>query len=436
MAAASVAVALALGTLTVPAGAGSAGDLKDRERAVQKAIKGAKSDVEVSSDRLRKASGRLARAKTRLDAAKTELATARGRLEVATERDRVMQAELADAEAELAQAEADLAVGQDDRDSQRQVVADTISDIYMEGDPELLAFSSLMEADDTEDLTRRNEVRDLVVGRESKEYDQLKAAEVLLSVREAEVEKSRDAVAVKREEARQHVELMAGIEAEKQAAKSSVVMLVGERAKARVEARKARARDLATLRKHQKQEAQIKEKLRQLALAAKRRAERRARREARRQRQAAQAQGQSPSPSQPATGGDSGGVLAQPTNTYVTSSFGYRTHPIYGYWGLHDGTDFGGGCGVPLLAAADGKVIASYWSDVYGHRLVIDHGYQAGVGLATIYNHASSYSVGVGDRVTRGQTIGSMGDTGWSTACHLHFTVMANGSAVDPMKWF
>ena len=70
------------------------------------------------------------------------------------------------------------------------------------------------------------------------------------------------------------------------------------------------------------------------------------------------------------------------------------------------------------------------------HRLVVDHGLLGGKGVATIYNHASSYTVGVGDHVDEGQVLGYEGDTGWSTGCHLHFTVMADGVAVDPMPYF
>ncbi|TGN66563.1 M23 family metallopeptidase [Nocardioides eburneiflavus] len=108
---------------------------------------------------------------------------------------------------------------------------------------------------------------------------------------------------------------------------------------------------------------------------------------------------------------------------------------MYKYWGLHDGVDFGGGCGTPLRAAAPGRVVSSYYSGVYGQRLVIDHGVLGGKGVATIYNHASGYNVGVGAHVAEGQVIGFEGSTGWSTGCHLHFTVMANGQAVDPMNW-
>ena len=59
-----------------------------------------------------------------------------------------------------------------------------------------------------------------------------------------------------------------------------------------------------------------------------------------------------------------------------------------------------------------------------------------GKSLAAVYNHASGYRVGVGQRVARGQVVGDAGNTGWSTGCHLHFTVLVNGNAVDPMRWF
>jgi murein DD-endopeptidase MepM/ murein hydrolase activator NlpD len=111
-------------------------------------------------------------------------------------------------------------------------------------------------------------------------------------------------------------------------------------------------------------------------------------------------------------------------------------HPIYGNYSLHHGTDFGAGFGAPLYAAADGRVMQRYYSSVWGNRMVIDNGYARGVGLATIYNHATSYSVGVGQHVKRGQVIGHVGTTGWSTGCHLHFTVMVNGRNTNPMNWF
>jgi murein DD-endopeptidase MepM/ murein hydrolase activator NlpD len=110
-------------------------------------------------------------------------------------------------------------------------------------------------------------------------------------------------------------------------------------------------------------------------------------------------------------------------------------HPIYHYWGLHDGTDFHAPCGTHLRAAGAGHVISEVWSDVYGHRLYLDLGRVNGKNMTVVYNHASSYRVGTGARVSRGETLGYAGTTGWSTGCHLHFTVLLDGNPVDPMHY-
>lgn len=410
----SVALAAALGVSSF-AVAQAADDLKDKQKHVQQQVRGARHDLDESSAQLSKATARLTAAKEQLVAAKTALATARGKVEVAQERDAEMQAELAQAEADLAAAETALTQGQADAETQREKVASTVADMYSEGDPELIAFSSLIDAESTEELTRRDGVRDVIVGQEARAYDELKAAEVLLQVQEEQVAAARDDVAAKRQAAADHLVVMQQLEADEQAAKDSVVQLVVERRDAQDEARKARVHDAEKLRKHLAQQQRIEEMLK-----------RRAARALARQRAHARSQ----------SGGSSTGLLLKPVDGYVTSPFGYREHPIYHYWGLHDGVDFGGGCGTPLRAAAPGRVVSSYWSDVYGHRLIIDNGAMAGVGVATIYNHATSYTVGVGDQVQEGQVIGYEGSTGWSTGCHLHFTVMANGKAVDPMNWF
>ena len=409
--AAALVVAMALGV-----SAAHADDLKDKQKQVERQLEGAEKDLDESSSQLQEAAARLEAAEGQLSVAKTELATARGKVAVAQERDAEMQAALVTAEAELVAAETALAQGEVDRESQRQQVASTVADMYSEGDPELIAFSSLMDAATTEELTRRDGVRDVIVGQEARAYDELKAAEVLLEVQEQQVAGARDEVAAQREAAAEHLVLMQSLEAEQQAAKDSVVSMVVERRDARVEARVARAADLVKLRKLKQEQDEIEEMLRKRAAAALRRARARAN-------------------SSAAAGGPTAGLLSQPVDGYVTSPFGYRTHPIYDYWGLHDGIDFAGGCGTPLRAAAPGKVVSSYFSDVYGNRLIIDNGAIAGQGIATIYNHATTYTVGVGDQVTEGQVVGYEGSTGWSTGCHLHFTVMANGQAVDPMPF-
>jgi murein DD-endopeptidase MepM/ murein hydrolase activator NlpD len=128
------------------------------------------------------------------------------------------------------------------------------------------------------------------------------------------------------------------------------------------------------------------------------------------------------------------GRLSYPVNAPVSSSFGWRFHPIFHYRRLHTGTDFAAGCGTPVHAAKSGRVVLAGWGGGYGNRVVIDHGLVNGVGLATTYNHLSRI-IKRGGRVQRGQVIAYSGTTGSSTGCHLHFEVLANGNYVNPMNW-
>ena len=130
----------------------------------------------------------------------------------------------------------------------------------------------------------------------------------------------------------------------------------------------------------------------------------------------------------------SNGFLSYPVNAPTTSEFGMRFHPIYHRWKLHSGRDFGAPCGTPVHAAAPGDIISAGWGGGYGNRIVIDHGLVSGVGLATTYNHLTSF-VRRGGHVSRGQLIGYSGTTGTSTGCHLHFEVLENGNFVNPRKW-
>ena len=125
-----------------------------------------------------------------------------------------------------------------------------------------------------------------------------------------------------------------------------------------------------------------------------------------------------------------------PVSAPITSPFGMRFHPVLHRWKLHDGTDFGAGCRTPIHAPYAGTVSQAYFNAGYGNRLMIDHGVVDGRRVVTGYNHATSYVVGSGTKISRGQLIGYVGTTGYSTGCHLHLMVWLDGRLVDPMDWF
>ncbi|MFV0452950.1 MAG: peptidoglycan DD-metalloendopeptidase family protein [Propioniciclava sp.] len=130
------------------------------------------------------------------------------------------------------------------------------------------------------------------------------------------------------------------------------------------------------------------------------------------------------------------GVLGSPAHGRLTSGFGPRFHPIFHEWRPHQGVDISAPCGTPIRAAADGVVSHAAWDSSGGWRLIVDHGRVRGVALQTGYLHAQGYTVRPGQRVHRGEQVGTVGSTGWSTGCHLHFSVKVNGSHVDPETWW
>ena len=125
------------------------------------------------------------------------------------------------------------------------------------------------------------------------------------------------------------------------------------------------------------------------------------------------------------------GVLSWPVNGVVTSPFGYRIHPIFHVRKLHTGVDLHAGMGVSIHAAGAGTVVSAGWRGGYGKCVVVDHG----GGLATLYAHQSQILVSVGQKVKRGEVIGKVGSTGYSTGPHLHFEVRVNGSPVNPLNY-
>ncbi|HET9828424.1 MAG TPA: M23 family metallopeptidase [Nocardioidaceae bacterium] len=427
VAATLVAASLLLaGVVSLPAHADDR--LTGRKHQVEKRLVGAGQDLDESSAQVRSAAAALLSARSRLGQAQARLADTRGRLSAAQALDAEMASRLSAAEDRLRAAQADLMAGRDKVVEQRDTLGRLVVSSYQTGDPTLLGLSMVLSTQDPTELTGQLNSVGNVMDKESAVLHRLEASRALLAVQAQEVAAARLEVAGRRRAAADNLVRKRSLEARAHATEEAVRGLVAARLSAQRRAEAARLADLAQLRGLRAEQERITTLLRRRADAARARA---------RAAAAARHSSSAPAPVVGQGGGlQSGGYLSYPVNGPVTSPYGWRVHPIFGYRSLHDGDDFGAACGTPVRAAAPGRVLEEYFQAAWGNRLIIDHGFHDGVGLATISNHLSSYAVGVGAQVSRGQVVGYVGTTGWSTGCHLHFTVLQDGVAVDPMTWF
>ena len=129
-------------------------------------------------------------------------------------------------------------------------------------------------------------------------------------------------------------------------------------------------------------------------------------------------------------GGEQTQGMRMPVSGRVSSGFGNRFHPILGYTRFHAGLDLAAAYGSPIVAAADGRVVSAGWSGGYGNLVRIAH---VG-GIQTMYGHMSRIVAAPGSMVRQGQLIGYVGSTGLSTGPHLHYEVLKDGRAVNPLS--
>ena len=384
-------------------------DLKDRKSDITDRLHGAHSDLDESSAQLQAAVRALSAAQAKLDDAQEVLARTRGQLQAAIALDQQMQEKLAAAEQRLEEAEEALADARHEVTDAEEKLADFVVTSYEYGSPSMVSLGIVLNGGSPSEYGERVSLADAVSQAQAATIDRLEANEELSEAREATVEALRDEVAQQREEAAENLVRKRELEAQAQEQTREVQELVAERQAAEQRAEQAKQVDLQRIKTLEAKREQIKDRLQRIA-----------------ERQNGPG----------ITVNNSGGWLSWPvTDTYITSPYGMRLHPILHYWKLHDGTDFGADCGTPVYAAASGTVVSAYYDDAYGNRITINHGNVNGVALATSYNHLTSFTVGYGAHVKRGQLIAYSGTTGWSTGCHLHFMVYENGSTVDPMSW-
>jgi murein DD-endopeptidase MepM/ murein hydrolase activator NlpD len=117
---------------------------------------------------------------------------------------------------------------------------------------------------------------------------------------------------------------------------------------------------------------------------------------------------------------------------HLSEFFGYRNHPFTGRRQFHKGIDISAPTGTPVYATADGVVMTARVMGNFGNVIKVDHGY----GYVSIYGHLDEIHVRRGQRVSQGEVIGTIGNTGRSTASHLHYEIRLQGRPVDPLDYF
>jgi murein DD-endopeptidase MepM/ murein hydrolase activator NlpD len=435
-----VAVASTL-CLTLHAPQASADELTSQRARVKQQIAKTKSDLNESSKTLSAAVVAVDKAQSKLDAASARLESTRQELAAAQIKDTQMAAKLQQARADLAAAVAAVLAGQARLDAQQAKAGQVVRDQYQQ-QTNLLPIALVVAPNSTEDLQTRLQWSTTLFDSAQAEIDRLTALQRQLNAARARQSELEATVAAARREAAANLKIKKGLQTRAAAEEETVAQLVRQRKASEDAAAADVAQDKARYSELIKERASVERRI--AARIAKAAAERKAAERAAERKRAAEARRshsttkQTQRSRQPrrSTMSSAGHGFSYPVPARVTSGFGMRFHPVLRYWKLHDGTDLGASCGTPIRAPRAGRVAERYYNAGYGKRLMIDHGYVRGRYVTTGYNHASRYIVRVGQRVHKGQVIGYVGSTGFSTGCHLHLMVWLNGRLRNPMTWF
>ncbi|MDN5725439.1 MAG: peptidoglycan DD-metalloendopeptidase family protein [Propionibacteriales bacterium] len=439
-----LAVTLALGT---PA---RADDLDDQKDEVNKKIAETRKQLNESSGELSDAVVALEKSQAELSAAQTALDQTRVEEAKAADYDRRMAEKLRLAQAQLDKAKKDVAAGLVKLAEQKRVVGQ-VAQVQYQQRTNLMGVAMLSENGSMHDLQTRVQYSTTLFDVTESKMKDLEAAQRDLDAKKAKQAEIEKQIAIDRQAAADNLDRKAALALQAEQQTASVATLVAANSTAKDAAAKAVAADkdrYAELNTERSSvERRIKQRIADQKAAEARRvaAEQKAARQqaARSQKKSSRSapaqsspQRRSSSSGSSSSGGSSNGKFMFPVNGPITSPYGMRLHPILKYWKLHDGTDFAANCGVTIRAAYDGTVSERYFNTGYGNRLLIDHGNVRGQQVTTAYNHAMRYTVRVGQKVKKGQAIGYVGTTGYSTGCHMHVMVYLDGNLSNPMSYF
>ncbi len=395
--AASMVLGLAAGATSLPA---HSDDINEQVAAASDDLARADAKVEAAIKKLETAQRELPSARKELAAAQSELTQAQESKAAADVKVATAIAKVAKAKQEIAETEQQIAY------LERRIGL-MAREVYQQGGS-MSEVEILLDSQDPGDFASRLEALRSIAQGNNNTLTDLDAAKAQLNIKLASLKLLEQEAEDAQAEAQQQVEKAAAAKARADAAKAKIDELVAARASALRDAKDRKA----AVRKQYNALKVEQERIAAIARAAAAKA----------------SNGQSGIPVNIGPGG-----LAWPApGAPVSGNVGPRIHPVYGYRSCHTGTDIGAGDGAPILAAADGVVVSVENGGPYGLHTLVQHG----SGISTMYAHQSSTAVSVGQKVKRGQVIGRVGSTGWSTGPHLHFEVHVNGTPYDPMGWF
>ena len=356
-------------------------------------------DLESASAKLQHAATDLARAQDQLPVARAALSSAVGRLGSSKARLELIRQQLRELQAQQDKVIAQIEQAQKRIRDSEILIARIASYQYQTGG--FAELEVVLEAESPTDFVQRLIAAKSVTDSQAALIDQLSADRALLAARQQQMQVTQEAIQSTADEARAQVDRLRALAEKARSAKAQIQSLITLRANALSVARNQRAAEQHRLENLKSAQADLQAQIEQAA----------------------------------STGsGQPSGELLWPADGALIQGVGWRVHPVYGYRSCHTGIDIGAAAGAPIHAAADGVVI---WTKAeldgpYGNNTLIDHG----DGLSTFYAHQTSFLVSPGERVKKGETIGTVGSTGYATGPHLHFEVHINGEPYDPMGWF
>lgn len=417
-----------------------ADDLDDQKKRIQKKLEQTKRDLNESSKELNEKAAALEESRIRLADARAKLEQTQKDLAAAKKRDAELAKKLKTEQQRLADAKQAVADGIARLDQQRAKVGEIVQ-VQWQQRTNLLPVAVLAKAGSTRDFQTRIQWSTTMFDAAEAKIAELERLQAELNAKRAEQSAIEREVAAQRAEAAENLKLQKKLEAEARDHAAQVEALVKANQKAEAAAKKAVADDEAHYAELQSEREKVEQRIKKRIEAEKKRQAELERK--RKERERAASRNNSGGGKSSGGGGGGGGNSSggggsgfiHPVNGPITSPYGMRLHPVTGIYKLHDGTDFGVGCGTPIRAAHSGVVAEKYFNKAWGNRLVVDHGKVNGKYISTAYNHATGYTVGVGQHVSQGQIIGYVGTTGWSTGCHLHLNLYVNGSVTNPMNY-